>query len=317
MNRPLSSLRLLFAAVFFVAAMLPAVAAADLKIVATVGDFAAVADQVVEDDGEVVQLVRSGEDPHFVDPRPSFARHLSDADLVMYVGLELEVGWLPTLITRARNSAIQQGQPGHFDASRHIQPQEVPTGPIDRSMGDVHPGGNPHYNKDPRQMARVALALGRALGEVEPAMADEFEKRSRDVARDLIRFAQKWEQKFAEIPDEARRIIGYHNAWAYVDNWLGIEVAGEIEPKPGVPPNPRHVSNLMSTIEQQGVGVIIQLEYYPTSTAEQIADRADHSVEVLSVPAQARDGEEYLEHLEQNIIRPLYDALQRASGEAS
>lgn len=302
-------LRSIFAAIAVVLTLIPTVAAAELKVVTTIGDFGAMAEEILGDDGEVETLVRPGEDPHFVDPRPSYARHLNAADMVVYVGLELEVGWLPTLIDRARNSAIRSGQPGHLDASNYVQPREVPTGKIDRSMGDVHPGGNPHYNLDPRQMARVAMIFGDRLGQIEPAMADEFEQRSREFARDAIRFAQKWEEKFAELPEQARQLIGYHNAWAYVSDWLEVQVPIKLEPKPGVPPNPGHVADVIEVIDSREVGVITHLEYYPTETANTIADRVDREVEVLSVPAQAREGQRYIEQMD-NVIRPIYEAMK-------
>lgn len=298
-----------FATTLLVLCLVPALAVADLKVVTTVGDLGAMAEEILQDDGEVETLVRPGEDPHFVDPRPSYARHLNDADMVVYIGLELEVGWLPTLIQQARNPDIQTGQPGHFDASDHIQPQEVPTGAIDRSMGDIHPGGNPHYNTDPRQMARAAMAFGDALGEIEPAMADEFRERSREFARENIRFAQRWEEKFAELSDDARQLIGYHNAWTYVGSWLDIDIPIQLEPKPGVPPNPRHVREVIDVIDSLGVGVIIQLEYYPTDSAEMIADRTERDVEVLSVSAQAREGQNYREHLDE-VLESLYEAMK-------
>lgn len=305
-----SKIGVVFAAVFAIAVFAPAVVAADLKVVTTVGDLGAMAEEIVGEDGEVESLVRPGEDPHFVDPRPSYARSLNEADMVVYVGLELEVGWLPTLIQQARNPAIQSGRPGHFDASNYVQTQGVPAGEIDRSMGDVHPGGNPHYNLDPRQMARAAMAFGDALGEIEPAMAEEFEHRSREFAREAIRFAQKWENKFDELSDRARQLIGYHDAWIYVGEWLGIDIPIELEPKPGVPPNPSHVADVIEVVDNRGVGVIIQLEYYSTETAEQIDAQTDRDVHVLSVPAQAREGQQYLEHLE-GIVEPLYEAIKQ------
>ena len=304
--------RILSLTAFLAALLIPVVAAADLKVVTTLSDLGAMSRQILQDDGETVVLVRPSEDPHFVDPRPSFARHLNRADMVVYAGMELEIGWLPGLITRSRNSDIQRGQPGHFDASQFVVPQDVPAGRIDRSMGDVHPGGNPHYNTDPRQMARVALAFGERLGELRPAMADEFMERARDFARDNIRFAQKWEQKFAELPDDARQFVSYHKTWAYVSNWLQLENPIELEPKPGVPPNPRHISRVIETMEAQNIGVIFQLEYYPTDTAEAIADRVEHPVAVISAPAMATEDQTYLEQME-SVIRPLYDAMKRTS----
>lgn len=298
------------AALVVILVLLPTTAMAELKVVTTVGDLAAMSEAILQDDGETVALVRPSEDPHFVDPRPSFARHLNDADMVVYIGLDLEIGWLPSLIDRARNPDIRRGQVGHFDASEFIQPRQVPAGAIDRSMGDVHPGGNPHYTTDPRQMARVALAFGNALGEIAPSKADEFHRRSREFARDCIRLAQKWEDKFEELSREARQIVSYHKTWAYVTNWLDIEDRIQIEPKPGVPPNPRHVSKVVDTIERHRVPVVLQLEYYPTSTADSLAERT--GVTVLSVPGQTGQGGDYFEHIEE-IVRPLYEAMKRAS----
>jgi zinc/manganese transport system substrate-binding protein len=289
---------------------LPSVAGAELRVVATTGDLAAMARVILEDDGVVETLVRPAEDPHFVDPRPSFARHLNRADLVVFVGLDLEIGWLPVLISRSRNSGIQAGEAGHFDASAFIQPTDVSTGRVDRTMGDVHPGGNPHYTTDPRQMARVALAFGRTLGELRPAMAEEFRERSREFARDCIRFAQEWEEKFDEIPEEHRRFISYHKSWTYVASWLSLEDVTQIEPRPGVPPNPRHIAHVVEVIEARKVGVILQLEYYPRTTANTLAERT--GVQVIQVPAQTRDDQTYFEHLEE-IIRPLYEAMKALS----
>ncbi len=304
--------RWLAAAALMLVFSLPAVAFAELKVVTTLADFGAMSRAILQDDGETTVLVRPSEDPHFVDPRPSFARYLNQADMVVYAGMELEIGWLPSLLTRSRNSAIQRGQPGHLDASEYVQAQDVPRGTIDRSMGDVHPGGNPHYNTDPRQMARVALAFGERLGQIRPAMADEFMERARDFARDNIRFAQKWEQKFAELSEESRQFISYHKTWSYVDNWLDLNHVAELEPKPGVPPNPRHIAHIIETMEAHQVGVILQLEYYPTDTAEAIANRIDHDVQIFSVQAMAREDQKYLEHLEE-VIRPLYEAMLQIS----
>lgn len=300
----------IFVVTLLVLVALPSQATAELRIVTTTGDLAAMARAIVGDDGQVENLVRPTEDPHFVDPRPSFARILNRADMVVYVGLDLEVGWLPTLVTRARNDAIQRGRPGNFDASRFIQPLDVATGRVDRSMGDVHPEGNPHYTTDPRQMARVALAFGQALGELRPAMADEFRERSREFARECIRLAQRWEESFAEIPEEYRQIVSYHNAWSYVAHWLNLDDVIQIEPRPGVPPNPRHVGRVREMIEARNIGVILQLEYYPQTTANVLAERM--GVEVIVAPAQTRADESYIDHID-NIVRPIYEALLAAS----
>lgn len=300
----------LFALIFALLVAFPALATAEIRVVTTTADLAAMARAILQDDGQVEALVRPSEDPHFVDPRPSFARHLNRADMVVFVGMDLEIGWLPTLIERARNSNIQRGRPGHFDASEFVQAMDMPSGRVDRSMGDVHPGGNPHYSTDPRQMARVALAFGRALGEIRPAMADEFQERAREFARECIRFAQEWERKFAEIPREDRKMITYHKAWTYVAAWLDIEDVVHVEPKPGVPANPRHIAHVRDLIEAQEIGVILQLEYYPRTVANVLADRTN--IQLLQVPAQTREDQTYFEHMEQ-IVRPLFDLMKELS----
>ncbi|RDV36888.1 zinc ABC transporter substrate-binding protein [Bradymonadaceae bacterium TMQ3] len=284
-------------------------ASAELRVVATTPDLGAIATEVLGDQGTVEVLVRPGDDPHFVDPRPSFVPLLHRADLLVLVGMDLEVGWLPTLITGARNPKIQAGQPGYFDASAHIVAADVPRGPVDRTMGDVHPGGNPHYTTDPRQGARVALALGRHLAELDPPHAEAYVKRSRDLARDLIRLAQRFELQFRELPAERRQVVTYHKSWTYVAGWLSLTDVMQIEPKPGVPPNPRHVARLVETIQERNVPAILQLNYYPTRTAEQLSERTDATL--LRLPAQTSEGQRYVEHLEA-LAERIYETLKPA-----
>lgn len=301
-------MRSTFWIVFSLLILWPAFAMSEVRIVATTGDLAATARAIVGEDGQVELLVRSGQDPHFVDPRPSFVRHVARADMVAFVGMELEVGWLPTLMTGSRNPKVLPGQPGHFDASRYVVPRGVAAGRVDRSMGDVHPEGNPHYSTDPRQMARVALAMAQALGQIRPEKADVFRERARDFARDCIRIAQKWEAEFAKIPESKRRFISYHEAWNYVAHWLGLDEVAHIEPKPGIPPNPRHVAHLVRLIEERGVSIIVQLDYYPMTTGNLLADRT--KTELVIVPAQTREDQTYIEHIEE-LVTLIHEGLAK------
>lgn len=282
-------------------------ASAQLRVVATTPDLGAIATEVLGDHGEVEVLVRPSDDPHFVDPRPSFVPILNRADLLLLVGMDLEIGWLPTLITGARNPKIQSGQPGYFDASRHVVAADVPRGPVDRTMGDVHPGGNPHYTTDPRQGARIALALGRHLAELDPPHADAYIERSRSLARDLIRLAQRFELQFRELPEERRKVVTYHKSWSYVASWLSLDDVMQIEPKPGVPPNPRHVARLVETITEREVPVILQLSYYPTRTAEMLSERT--GARLLRLPAQTREDQTYVQHLE-GLANAIYETVK-------
>jgi zinc/manganese transport system substrate-binding protein len=300
-------MRTISSIIFLALILVPMAATAEVRIVATTGDLAAAARAIVGDDGSVELLVRPVEDPHFVDPRPSYVRHVARADLLVFVGLDLEVGWLPTLMTGSRNPKIQPGQPGHFDASRHVVAQEVPTGAIDRSMGDVHPGGNPHYSMDPRQMARVGLALGQTLGRLRPEQAEVFQARARDFARDCIRVAQKWEKSFEELSKKDRQFVSYHKAWGYVATWLSLDEVIQIEPKPGIPPNPRHVARVVKTIDEREIPVILQLDYYPTTTGNLIAGRT--GARLVAVPAQTREDQTYVEHIDE-LVGKIYGGMR-------
>jgi zinc/manganese transport system substrate-binding protein len=293
--------------ILIVLTLLPTLAMAELRVVATTGDLAAAARAILGDDGHVDVLVRPAEDPHFVEPRPSFVRLVARADMVAYVGMDLEIGWLPTLITGSRNPKVQAGQPGDFNASRHVVARDVATGRVDRSMGDVHAAGNPHYTTEPRQMARIAIAMGQALGQLEPAKAEVFRERARNLARECIRLAQTWEARFAEIPEERRQFVSYHAAWSYVANWLALEDVAQIEPKPGIGPNPRHVAHVVRLIEERKVPVIIQLDYYPVTTGNLIADRTP--AKLLVLPAQTRENETYIEHIG-GLAAMIYEVLR-------
>lgn len=286
---------------------LPATSLAEIRIAATVGDLAAMAREIAGPDATVDLLAKPTEDPHFVSPKPSYVQRLSRADVIVYVGLDLEIGWLPTLLTGSRNPKLQAGQPGNFDASRHVQPRDVPTGRVDRSMGDVHPGGNPHFSTDPRQMARVAIAFGKTLGQIDPKNADAYTERAREFARSAIRAAQTWELKFEALPKENRKFVSYHAAWSYVAHWLSLEEVMQIEPKPGMAPNPRHVAAVLDTIKAQNIKVIAQFDYDSRSTTNQLAQKSGAKLVVLD--AQSREKQTYADHINQ-FAQTLYEAMK-------
>lgn len=286
---------------------LPSIALAEVRIVATVGDLAAMAREVAGPDATVDLLTRPGEDPHFVSPRPSYVQRLSRADVLVYTGLDLEVGWLPTLLTGSRNAKLQAGQPGNFDASKHVILRDVPTGRVDRSMGDVHPGGNPHFSTDPRQMARVALAFGKTLAQIDPKNADAYNERAREFAYDAIRTAQHWEEEFKKIPRSQRKFVSYHAAWSYVANWLELQDVMQIEPKPGMSPNPRHVARVLETIQDQNIKVIVQFDHDSRATTNQLAQKS--GAKLLVLDGHTRENQTYKDHINQ-LAKKLHEALQ-------
>ncbi|MFB6351287.1 MAG: metal ABC transporter substrate-binding protein, partial [Bradymonadaceae bacterium] len=305
---PMNNAKHLFLAALAAASFLalPQPAGAEVKVAATLGDLSAAVREVGGDHVSVETLARPQEDPHYVDAKPSYIRTLSQVDLLVVNGMSLEVGWLPELLENARNSGIQEGTEGYFDASTVVQRMGVPDTAVTRKMGDVHPEGNPHYTLDPRQMARVAIGLGKRLGKIDPAHKKTYQKRARAFAKECLKVAQKWEKKFAELPEARRRVAVYHEAWEYVIDGLKLEKAITVEPKPGVDPNPKHVAKVIETMKSDEVPAILKMEYYPNSTAQTIADKTDATL--VSSQGHTRDGQDYIERIEK-LAKSIYEPL--------
>ncbi|MGM0557113.1 MAG: metal ABC transporter substrate-binding protein [Myxococcota bacterium] len=281
-------------------------AAAKVEIVATLGDLGSAAEHIAGEHGSVTVLAAPQQDPHFVDAKPSFVAKLSKADILVYNGMSLETGWLPTLISGSRNPAIQSGEPGDFNASEYVVKRGVPDVKIDRSMGDVHAEGNPHFTYDPRQMARVGLALGKRLAKIDSEHADYYKSRARDFAKDCIRLAQKWELAFGKLEGHQHNIVVYHEAWVYVENWLKLEPVATVEPKPGVPPNPKHVAKVMGKIRDNDARAILQMEYYPDSATKVLAKKT--KAQLIRVQGHTREGESYLDRVDR-LAESIYKAV--------
>jgi len=298
---------LIIGSLFLVTLLFPQLGHADVEIVATLGDLGAAARQVGGEHVEVTTLAAPQEDPHFVDAKPSYVQDVARADLLIVNGMSLEVGWLPTLLDNSRNGQVQKGQSGYFDASTVVDRMEVPETEITRQMGDVHPEGNPHYTLDPRQMARVAIALGERLGEVDPKHADYYKERGRSFAKECLKVARKWNKQFAELAEAKREVVVYHEAWIYVLDWLSLSRAAAVEPKPGVEPNPRHVKKVIETMKTDEIGVILKMEYYPSATADRIAEKV--GAEVTTSQGQARSSQTYVDRVDR-LASSIYQTLK-------
>jgi zinc/manganese transport system substrate-binding protein len=247
-------LRSLFA--FVLCLVAPLASAAELDVVATVPDLAALAKAVGGDRVSVTSMSLPTQDPHFVDARPSLALKLAKADVLLAVGLQLEIGWLPTLQTGSRNGKIQPGGAGYLEAAASVPLLGVPAGAIDRSMGDVHPGGNPHFLYDPRAAARVAKAIGAKFAELDPEGAATYAANADALAADLAAREPAWLEKVAPI--RGRSVVVFHETLLYLQDWIGFEVAIAIEPKPGISPDPLHVQRVVETGRARSVAAVLQ-----------------------------------------------------------
>lgn len=267
-------------------------AAADLKIVTTTGDLAALAKGVGGKHATVTALALPTQDPHWVDARPHLALEIAKADMVVAVGMELEVSWLPTLLSGARNGAVVPGGPGYVDASQFISALEVPAGKVDRSMGDIHSQGNPHYLRDPRRAAKVALGLAERMSKLDSANAEEYAKNAKALVDQLAKWQKHWENQLAQL--RGKKVITYHKSFVYLADWLGFTVPIMIEPRPGIPPNPRHVAEVIDTAKREEVRVILQEVWYPENTSKLIADKTGARVVSLAGAPNAKQNESYI-----------------------
>lgn len=270
-------------------------ARAELRVVATTPDLAAIARAIGGGRVKVSALALPTQDPHFVDARPHLALELSKADLLILVGAGLEVGWLPTLVTGSRNAKIQSGAKGYLDASTLVELLEVPAGKVDRSQGDVHPEGSPHYLLDPRRAEKVAVGIGKKLAELDPEGHAAYLEATKAFVSKLRTERALLEKKLERL--RGRPVVGYHRSLAYLADWLGLIVIDHLEPKPGIPPNPRHVAQVVEVAKARKVACLLQEAWWPTSTSKPAAEKIGVPLVVIPGMTNFPAGQSYPEFL--------------------
>ncbi len=247
----------------------PVKAASKLKVVTATSDMAALASEVGGDRIEVESIARGYQDPHFVEAKPSFLLKLRRADLLIVVGLQLEIGWLPPLINQSGNPRIQVGANGYFDASQYAEILEVPTQVVTRAMGDVHPFGNPHYWLDPENGRRVAQGIAKKLAEMRPGDTAYFQQRFEAFSKRLTDEEKKWDAMMQ--PYRGRKVVTYHRSWPNFLKHFGLVSVSEIEPRPGIPPTPSHTLELINLMKRDNVKIILVEPYFDLKTPNSIA----------------------------------------------
>ena len=255
-------------------------ARAALKVVTTTQDLEAIVKEVGGDKVESESLAKGYQDPHFVEAKPSFILRLNRADLLVVVGRELEIGWLPPLITQARNPKIQPNANGYLDASLTVKILDLPTGQVTRAMGDVHPQGNPHYWLDPENGRRIAKAVEQKLSQLDPANASTYAQREADFDRRIAEADQKWKATMA--PFKGLKVVTYHRSWPNFADAFGLDVMGYVEPKPGIPPSPSHSLELIQAMKKDNVKIIIVEPYFDPKTPNSIASQTGAQVLTLA-----------------------------------
>jgi zinc/manganese transport system substrate-binding protein len=252
------------------AAVLPTGAEAKkLNIMTATTDMAALTQEVGGDKVNVEALAKGYQDPHFVEAKPSFLLKLRQADLLIVVGLQLEIGWLPPLITQSGNPRIQVGSAGYLDASQFAEILEIPQGVVTRAEGDVHPLGNPHYWLDPDNGRRIARGISTKLGEMDPGDSSYFQQRFQDFDKRLSAAEQKWDQEMQ--PYRNRKVVTYHRSFPNFAKHFGMDVIGYVEPRPGIPPTPSHTIELIQQMKRENCKVILVEPYFDLKTPQSIA----------------------------------------------
>lgn len=253
---------------------------AALHVVSSIPVLGSLAREVGGGRVEVESLGKGYQDPHFVEPKPNLMLVLNRADLLLHVGLELEIGWLPPLVLGSRNPKIQPGEPGNLDCSRAIPVLDVPTAKVDRSMGDIHPQGNPHYWLPPANAKIIAREIAQRLSQLDPGGRPGYEK-------NLAAFTARVDAKEREWAPLAAKLAGvkvatYHKSWSYVSQWLGLQEIGYVEPKPGIPPDPQHLARLIGVMREDGAKLLLVEDFYNKSVAALVAEKA--GARLLTLP---------------------------------
>ncbi|MBK8975368.1 MAG: zinc ABC transporter substrate-binding protein [Planctomycetes bacterium] len=318
-----------------------------LRLVATTPNAGAIARAVGGEDVEVTVLARPGQDPHFVHARPGHVKAVAEADLLVVVGLDLEVGFLPTLIERSRNPRIRPGQSGYLDLSTAVRPLQVPQSPTDRAQGDVHPRGNPHYLVDPVSGVAAAELLAGRLATMTPARAEAFTARATALRTTLgeLLVGPELEQQFGGVKlarllqsgqllsflqqQEAAaplrgllaRAPGFrgtpvvvdHDGWPYLTQFLGLQVLTTLEPLPGIPPTTRHLAGVVERCRTAGCRALISSPYFDPSYIDFVVREAGVRVATLAHQAGALDGTDDYVALVRHNVGTLLDVLDAAS----
>lgn len=288
---------------------LPSVAA--LNVFACEPEWGALALALGGDKVSVYNATNAFQDPHHVQAKPSLLAKARSADLLVCTGAQLEIGWLPVLQQQAGNPKIQAGQPGYFEAAQAVRMLDVPAS-VDRSQGDVHPGGNPHIQTDPRNIGLAAAALAKRLAEVDPANAAYYQDSYRAFAGRWQAAILNWEKQAA--PLKGMNIVVHHQAFVYLEHWLGLRQVATIEPKPGVEPTASHLSGVLTQMQKQPVKAIVRSGYNDGRGAEWLAERTKLPVVVLPFTVGGSERAKDLFGLFDDTVQRLLSALKQAGG---
>jgi zinc/manganese transport system substrate-binding protein len=255
-------------------------AAKKLKVITTLSDFASLAQTIGGDRVEAESIAKGYQDPHFVEPKPSFILKLHDADVLIVAGLELEIGYLPPLLDQARNEKIRPTGPGYLDASVGCEILEKPTAIVTRAMGDVHPYGNPHFWLDPQNGRTIARAIAAKLTTLDPPGKETYDRNLAAFEAKLAEAEARWKQKLG--PYAGTKVVTYHSSWPNFAKYFKLDVVGFLEPKPGIPPTPQHKLEIINLMKTEKVPLILMEVYFDSKDPDFVASKTGAKVVMLT-----------------------------------
>ena len=277
-----------------------------LQVVSSIPTLGSLAREVGGQRVHVESLGKGYQDPHFVEPKPNLMLVLNRADLLLHVGLELEIGWLPPLVLGSRNPKIQPGDLGNLDCSRAIPVLDIPTTRVDRSMGDIHPQGNPHYWLPPGNAKIIAREIAQRLEQLDPEGRAEYEKNLASFNSRVDAKEKDWAPMIAKM--KGTKVATYHKSWSYVSQWLGLEEIGYVEPKPGIPPDPSHLARLISVMKEDRARLLLVEDFYNKSVAQLVAEKA--GAKLLTLPTDVGSTAEIKDWF--TLVQKVLEELSRA-----
>lgn len=300
----MNSLKFSFVALALLAA---GTANAALNVFACEPEWGALARELGGDDVKVYSATTALQDPHRIEARPSLIAKMRQADLVVCTGAELEAGWLPVLLSESGNGKVRPGQPGYFEAARQVDLLEKPAR-VDRSEGDVHAAGNPHIQTDPRNIARVASELAKTLAQLDAANAGEYRQREQAFQASWSQAMRNWEAKAA--PLKGVPIVVQHNAFSYLENWLGLKRVAVLEPKPGVAPSVAYLSSVLEGLRARPARMVLRAAYQSERPSEWLSQRAGIAAAVVPFTVGGSAGSDDLYGLFDDTIKRLLEAMK-------
>jgi zinc/manganese transport system substrate-binding protein len=280
----------------FTALAVAARADAQLKVVTSTTDLADIAKEVGGAKVSLSHVSEGYQDPHFAEAKPSFILKMRDADVFAFVGLDLEIGWMPLLVQGARNTKIQMGGSGYLDVSQVIQVLDRPSGNVDRSQGDVHPLGNPHYWLDPENGRRIARLFKRRFSDLDSKNESYYDANEKSFEAKLNNAERAWQPQLKTL--KGQPVVAYHTSWKYLAEYTGLNIVGFMEPKPGVPPSPSHLAGLIMQMKRTGAKAIIMEPFYNRKDADFVSSKTGAKVVIMPPSVGGLKGEKVDDYID-------------------